>query len=107
MFSLAEGHGTMMRLSIEAGAHVVMESFFNGSDRDHTTEFIADSGGVSKIEVERTIFIHGGRLEVDLEAYDLTHGTDLVLFTYANYSDTHNTGFAEVQLSEGWSGTVD
>ncbi len=104
-FTIAEGRGTM-RLTVEAGAQVAIPGFYNGNNQDHTTEFIADQTGVSPIKVSHSAFIRGGRLEVDLEHYQLENGTDLVLFTQLRHPP-QSTGFSEIKLSEGWSGDID
>ena len=106
-YSLAEGHGSM-RLTIEGGASVKLQNFFNGNGllQDHTTEFIANQSGITTVAVNNTPVIIGGRLEIDLKQYNLSNGRELVLFTYSEYSG-QSTGFEEILLSEGWSGTID
>lgn len=104
-YTIAEASGTM-RVTFEAGATARMKRFINGSNLDHTTQFIADHAGVTTVEVSSAIFIRGGRLDVNLEQYDLRNGSDLVLFTYL-HKPSQNTGFNEIQLTEGWSGTID
>ena len=104
-FSLAEG-GKTARLMIEAGATVRLHAFFNGNNIDHTTHFIADHNGVTTVKVESATYIIGGTLQVDLEHYDLSQGSDLVLFIHSEYPQL-STGFAQIKLSKGWSGEID
>ena len=104
-YTIAEASGAM-RVTFEAGASVKLHRFINGSNVDHSTEFIADQAGVTTAAVSNAIFIRGGRLDINLEQYDLNNGSDLVLFTYLHLP-SQNTGFNEIQLSEGWSGEID
>lgn len=104
-FNLAEGGGDM-RLTVEAGASVKVSGFYNGSNTNHTIRFIADQHGVSPIEVKYSAHINGGRVEVDLESYDLRNGSDLILITQLRTAP-QTTTFKEVVISGGWSGTMD
>ena len=103
-YTIAEASGTM-RVTFEAGASVKLHRFINGSNVDHSTEFIADQAGVTTAAVSNAIFIRGGRLDINLEQYDPSNGSDIVLFTYLHYP-SQNTGFSEIQLTEGWSGKI-
>jgi hypothetical protein len=104
-FDLAEGRGKM-RLTVEAGANVKVSGLYNGTHKDHTIQFIADAHGVSPIEVKYAAYINGGRLEIDLDNYDLRNGSELVLITQL-MSVRETTTFNEVTLSSGWTGTID
>ncbi len=104
-FNLAEGGGKM-RLTVEAGASVKVSGLYNGTNTNHTIHFIADQSGVSPIEVKHSAHINGGRLEVDLDQYDLRNGSDLILITQLRTAP-QTTTFKEVVISEGWSGTID
>jgi len=106
-YTIAEAPGASnMRITFEAGANVKLETFINGLNQDHTTQFIAAPSGITTVEASRAIFIRGGRLDINLEQYDLSYGPDLVLFTYLHLPP-QNTGFNEIHLTEGWSGTID
>ena len=104
-YTIAEASGTM-QVTFEPGATVKMKRYINGENDDHTTQFIADQNGITTVDVNNAIFICGGRLDINLEQYDLNNGSDLVLFTYLHLP-SQNTGFNEIQLSEGWSGEID
>ena len=104
-YTIAEASGTM-QVTFEPGATVKMKRYINGENDDHTTQFIADQNGITTVDVNNAIFIRGGRLDINLEQYDLNNGSDLVLFTYLHLP-SQNTGFNEIQLSEGWSGEID
>ncbi len=91
--SLAENGVLNQRTTFEAGATVTLAALYTSSG--WTMEFIADAGGVTKVDVSS--FSPSGPLELDLTNYDTANGSALILFDYSGgvagvFSSTNVTG---------------
>jgi len=80
----AESGDLNQRLTLEAGATARTDQYFDSTG--WTTEFVANAAGVTTFEVAGNFFLRGGPLEVDLSSYDISNGSDLILFDYGNSS---------------------
>ena len=100
----AESGVTNQRFTIEAGATARAYRFFNSAG--WTTEFVANSAGVTTFEITNLLYVRPGILEVDLTQYDISNGDTLVLFDYANLN-TNEGVFSSVILSPGWTADID
>lgn len=76
---LAENGSLNQRMTFEAGATVSLAGLYTSSG--WTMEFVADAGGVTKVDVG--FFSPKGPLELDLTNYDTANGNTLVLFDYS------------------------
>ena len=91
--NLAESGTSNQVMTFEAGAAVALAGLYTSPG--WTMEFVADTGGVTKVDVGA--FSPSGPLELDLTDYDTVNGNTLVLFDYAGvvagvFSSTNVTG---------------
>lgn len=111
---MSEFTGGGGHLTIESGAFAKITKYWNaGGSPAYTNEWIADSRGVTTLEIEERFVLRGTHsiLSVDLSRYDLSHGDTLIL---VDYGELHlqdqargDRGWASVILTAGWSADLD